>query len=79
MAEEFEWTDDVTVLTEQLEVAVYVNPKGETVIRQAARERGDDDAIVIIGRRNLPSFVRALQLHLNEQDAQDAQDKPPGR
>ncbi len=70
---EFEWTDEGTVLGEQLAVAIYVNPRGDTVIRQEADQHGEDDAIVIIGRHNLATFVKALQKHLSEQECSDQQ------
>jgi hypothetical protein len=74
MPEKFDWNDvqDDVVLTEQLAVAVYLNPKGDTVIRQAADAYRSEDSTVIINRKNLSSFVAALQRHLEEQQEKEA-------
>ncbi|HUZ91351.1 MAG TPA: hypothetical protein VMU78_05545 [Methylocella sp.] len=71
MTDGFNWNDveDDLVLSEQLAVAVYENPMGNTIIRQAADSSRDEDSIIIINRSNLATFVAALQRHLkNQQD-----------
>jgi hypothetical protein len=69
MGEEFNWSDveDDLVLSGQLAVAVYENPKGDTVIRQEADHSRDEDSVIIINRGNLAAFVTALQNHLKAQ------------
>jgi hypothetical protein len=74
MTKEFDWNEveDDLVLSEQLAVAIYENPKGNTVIRQAAADSHDEDAVIIINRNNLSAFVAALQRHLKTQQDNDA-------
>jgi hypothetical protein len=69
MADNFDWKDveDDLVLSEQLAVAVYENPKRDIVIRQAAGFSQDEDSVIIISRNNLAAFVAALQRHLDQQ------------
>jgi hypothetical protein len=74
MTDEFSWEDleDDLAIKEQRAVAVYENPRGDTVIRQAADQSPDDDHIVIVNRSNLAAFVGVLQRHLENQQQHDA-------
>jgi hypothetical protein len=74
MTDQFNWDDmeDDLAIQEQRAVAVYENPKGDTVIRQAADASPDDDHIVIVNRNNLAAFVGALQRHLENQQQHDS-------
>jgi hypothetical protein len=56
---QFCWTDDDTVIREQSETAVYINPYNEVIIRQ--RPYPDDDVFVLIKREYLPLLIRRLQ------------------
>jgi len=69
MTNEFNWneTQEDIVLSEQLSVAIYENPNGDTVIRQAAPYPNDQDSIIVICRNNLATFVAALQQLLKKQ------------
>ena len=73
MADKFSWDEieDDLVLKEQLAIAVYENPKGDTVVRQAADRTRDEDNVIIINRNNLAVFVGALQRHLEDQQQHD--------
>src|SRR5690349_4819291 len=55
---EFEWTDDVVAVGEQLQIGVYTNPSGNVVIRQ--RDWPEDDVWIVIRPENVPALVRAL-------------------
>lgn len=57
---EFDWrrdADDV-VIREQLAIAVYENPAGDLVIRQA--DWPDDDSIIIVAKSNAAALARAI-------------------
>jgi hypothetical protein len=72
MTNEFNWNEaeDDVILAGQQAVAIYENPKGDTVIRQEGTYSHDEDSIIIINRNNLAAFVDALQQHLkNQRDA----------
>jgi hypothetical protein len=76
MTDKFSWDEleDDLAIKEQRAVAVYENPRGDTVIRQPAdqSQSPDDDHIVIVNRNNLAAFVGALQRHLENQQQHDA-------
>ena len=74
MTDKFSWDEleDDLAIKEQRAVAVYENPRGDTVIRQAADQTPDDDHLVIVNRNNLAAFVGALQRHLESQQQHDA-------
>jgi hypothetical protein len=55
---DFKWTDKATTVRAQLAIAVYLNPHGEVVIRQA--ESSGDDSCIAIARTNVPAVVKAM-------------------
>jgi hypothetical protein len=55
---DFKWTDGTTAVRAQLAIAVYLNPQGEVVIRQA--EYSGDDTFIKIARTNVPAIVAAM-------------------
>jgi hypothetical protein len=59
--EDFDWhrhADDIAV-AEQLRIAVYSNPRGDIVIRQAGIDRDDDD-VVVVQASNAEALARAI-------------------
>jgi hypothetical protein len=73
MTNEFNWNEaeDDVILAGQQAVAIYENPKGDTVIRQESDYTRDEDSIIIIKRNNTAAFVDALQQHLENQQVAD--------
>ena len=57
---EFKWSDEGVVIQEQPETAVYFNQYDALVIRQRAREYGDDDPFVVISSENIQMFIDKL-------------------
>lgn len=58
---DFSWDDESAVVVEQVDaIAVYTNPKGRIVIRQAA-SMGDDDSVIVIPRSQVENLILALQ------------------
>ena len=74
MTDKFNWDDfdDDLAVREQRAIVIYDNPKGDTVIRQAADHTPDEDSVVIVNRYNLAAFVGALQRHLENQQQRDS-------
>ena len=62
MSDEFNWNDEaITLIPEQRETAVYLNPNGALVIRQR-KERGEhDDPFIVIHPHHVPKLVERLQ------------------
>jgi hypothetical protein len=68
MSDKFDWNDeDDLVIPSQLAVAVYVNPKGEIVIRQQSDPSRDEDTYVVIAKSYVPIVIAALQRHLKDE------------
>jgi hypothetical protein len=58
---EFSWNDhDLVVVPTQMGLAVYENPHGDIVIRQAA-QYPDEDVWVVVSKENLVSLILRLQ------------------
>ena len=45
----------------QLAIAVYENPKGDIVIRQSDDHSSDEDSIIVIANQPLQTFIAGLQ------------------
>lgn len=57
----FDWLNDENVVLHRVyAVAVYMTEHGQIVIRQED-PMGDDDNAVVIGMRNVPDLMNALQ------------------
>ena len=69
---EFQWCDDDVIVHHQPRTAVYWNPRGQIVIREAAADYGDDDPFVFVSVEHLPALISALQSRLNEAIGSDA-------
>ena len=57
---EFKWSDEDVIIREQSETAIYFNQYDALVIRQRAREYGDDDQFVVISPENIQTFIDKL-------------------
>jgi len=61
----FSWKDTDSIVIERVEaIAVYSNPKGDTVIRQSD-SMGENDAVIIIPKSRLKELIQALQNELD--------------
>lgn len=61
MSAEFDWTDAAAIVCEhQPAIAVYVNPRGQAVIRQEATWPDDADHIVLVNPENIIAAAYAL-------------------
>jgi hypothetical protein len=62
ISDAFDWADvaDDIVIPEQPETAVYTNPKGGVVIRQAGQFGTDDDHWVYLDRRFAVDIAKAI-------------------
>lgn len=58
--EEFQWGGDSTVLQEQPATAIYLNPKGELVIRQERTWSQEEDTVIVVCANNTQQFLDAL-------------------
>lgn len=57
---DFDWNDKETVIQQVDAVAVYINTKGNVVIRQA-HGMGKDDSIIVIPPSTVQELIFALQ------------------
>jgi hypothetical protein len=59
---DFDWVKDKAdiVLPEQPATAVYLNLRGDVVIRQA-RDYGEDDDLITVRPENIPALISGLQ------------------
>lgn len=57
----FDWLNSENVVFHRVDaVAVYMNEDGQIVIRQED-PMGDEDNVIVIGLRNVPDLLDALQ------------------
>lgn len=69
---DFDWDDvaDDVVVPEQAAIAVYTNPKGEVVVRQAGHHGPDEDSWIIVAPDRASAvadaILRAARLHDNQ-------------
>ncbi|MCP4306589.1 MAG: hypothetical protein GY788_17310 [bacterium] len=65
----FDWEcdSDAIVVQEQAAIAVYENGNGDVVIRQRTEHTEDDD-VVYVHAKNLPTLIDALKARLEEAD-----------
>lgn len=61
MSDDFIWGGEETVIPEQLEIAVHLNPKDNIVIRQPRGEHEDGDNAIVIQKHYIPSLIAALR------------------
>jgi hypothetical protein len=60
-SERFDWCESESiVLREQPATAVYINPAGDIVIRQANAYGDDDDDFIYLRPENVPALVDAI-------------------
>jgi hypothetical protein len=74
---DFDWNDDDSnvVVPEQAAIAVYLNPRGNVVIRQAGQYRPDEDSFVIVAPDHAAAvadaILRVAGLHRDQPDDSD--------
>lgn len=75
MADDFKWDEleaEATVVEEARAIAVYLNPKGDVVIRQqAAYGIDDEDPFVFIPMQRVPVLIARLQVLLRDSKQQE--------
>jgi hypothetical protein len=67
MSNDFQWSDveDGLVQEDQLAVAVYLNPKGDVVIRQKADGYAQqEDPWIVISKDKLERLIEKLQQYV---------------
>ena len=59
--DDFDWNDaDHVVVPEQASIAVYLNPKGDVVIRQAGQYHPDEDTWIVFAAQHASRVADAL-------------------
>jgi hypothetical protein len=56
----FDWTEEEPVVQEQLATTVYINERGEVVIRQKADAYDEGDTIVLLALANAPTLAHRI-------------------
>jgi hypothetical protein len=59
---DFDWIDSAedVVVPEQAAIAVYLNPKGDVVIRQAGQYHPDEDNWIVVAPDHAPRVAEAI-------------------
>lgn len=71
---DFDWHDpEVVAVAEQHAIAVYLNDRGEIVLRQ--HDWPDDDGVILVARQNAGAVVDAILALIEEEQAGEAAPK----
>lgn len=57
----FRWNETETVVASVQAIAVYLNPRGQVVIRQEAGPLEQDDSFVILSPSHVKALITALR------------------